>query len=199
MTSLRPVDKKIFEYIHHLYYENKTSKDLSWQDHQDSDWIFHSKLTKYYNLCFKNVQEYIKNCTILDIGCNIGSKISWFENLGASSYIGIDPDPKCVELAKTVTNIINMECSIYQTTAEESQIIADTSFLLSVSHKFKNQQVVLENLCSQNFVMETWIEKIGCFSEQYYVDLLSKKYKITYKTFLQSDKLVIAGTRLDNV
>ena len=190
-------DAHIWEYIHHLYFEGKTYEDIPLKKHKPMGLVIDEKNADYYKCCFEPLQQYIKDCSILDVGCFIGNKIHWFEKLSAKSYIGIDPDPKCIRVAKIAAKISNMPADVVQTTAEEYNFKADTTVLLSVTHKFSSQNTILDKITSNNFIMETWVDQNNCWSSEKYINYLTKKYDITYQHYYTKNKLVLAGTRLD--
>lgn len=175
--SMRSFDIKVFEYIHHLYSEKKDESHLSWADHVSCDpsiWKPDAWLLQYEKLAFENCSDLIKGKRVLDMGCNIGSKISWLENYGATHYTGVDPNAHDLKYAKIVADIVDINCELVNTTAENFEYKNyDTGLLLSVTHWLRDQELVLSKLFNhcQHTIIDTWIAKEGCNGLSYYLDL----------------------------
>ena len=82
MSYPRKYDRKLFEYVNYLNENGFTVQDKPWEEYKKttSTWKFPSELEVYYSRMWYNQKELIENKKIFDLGCEIGSKISWFHS-----------------------------------------------------------------------------------------------------------------------
>ena len=199
---LRQFDIQLFEYIHHLFYENKSESELQWKDHVSCGWKPDQWLLNYYKLAFEKSSSLIENKNILDVGCHIGCKISWFENLGAKSYTGLDPDPVCISYATIISKIVDLKCNITQSTAEDFKYKKyDTAFILGVLHHFRDETSALEKIlnCCENIVIDTWVNCNNCKDLSYYINFLEKQsFKIISIDQVKTNRYVIISSKQES-
>ena len=172
---LRERDYHIFEYIHHMYFEGKKYEDLPFRNHVSSGFRSDVWVDKYFQAVFEKSAIFFKNKIVLDIGCEIGSKISWIELFDAKEYVGIDPDKKHIYYAKIIAEIVNLNTSIIQSTAEHFVYEKyDTGLLLSVTQHLENQEYVISSMCNNcdNVIIDTWVNCRNCKSLSEYISLV---------------------------
>ncbi len=155
---LREFDKKVFEYIHHLHLTEKTTKDLSFEDHKPCDpsvWQFPKWLETYYQTVFLDFKHILENKTVLDVGCGLGDHISWFENCGVKELINIDNNPNVITYAKIVSDLVKMKTSCHVASAEDFKLEAETIYMLGVNHMMKNQKEVYKTLKCNDLIVDS--------------------------------------------
>ena len=159
--QLTKKDKRMFEYICHLHHENKDYKNLTWQMHQQlpsSDWQFPNELEEYYQHCFADNLDLIQNKKVIDIGCEYGNKIPWFDKFSPKHLLCIDPNSKHMYLANYVATLVDCDTSCITGKAEDCDLKADTVFMLSVNQHFDNQLDLLDKLDCEHIVIDTWTD-----------------------------------------
>lgn len=200
---LTDLDLRIFEYVHHMYYENKSTECLAWEDHisinfRPDEWVF-----KYYEIAFNRCKRFIENKNIIDVGCEIGSKINWFSGLGAKKYTGVDPNKTHLYYANMVSDIVSdmvdIDCKLIESSAEDlTYSFFDTGFLLSVTQHLKDEKKVIANLTKfcTNLVIDTWVNCRGCGSLSYYVELIEQNNcKVVMLEQIKKDRYLIVATK----
>jgi len=177
--ELSKTDKRKFEYINHLHFDKQPPYVLTWDEYQkrpNSDWLFPKQLEIYFEKVFADNKDIIESKTILDIGCEYGSKIPWFDKFNPEKITCIDPSEYNITLANHVANISDQKCrvSCECISAEEYNLEADTIFMLSVNQFFENQQMIYSKLKCENLVIDTWLDRnisynelLTCFKDNY--------------------------------
>ena len=178
------LNKQRFEYIWHLYYENKTDKDLPFADHIPCDpkvWQFPKALELYHDIVFKTMPEAFKDKTILDVGCGTAWYLGCMED-SVKHYKGIDIDDKNIKYAKIMSNNVAIDSSINLHSIETYDCRADTILMLSVTHELDNVEKALQRFNSEYLVMDSW-EKFHGNHLNDHIDLLREKgYQLEHQT-----------------
>ena len=155
---LREFDKKVFEYVHHLHLTGKTTKDLSFEDHNQCDsniWQFPKWQETYYQTVFLNFKHILENKTVLDVGCGLGDHISWFESCGVKELTNIDNNPSVIPYAKICGNLVKMKTSCYVASAEDFKLEAQTIYMLGVNQGMKKQKEVYKTLKCDDLIIDS--------------------------------------------
>lgn len=184
MSYPRKIDKKLFEYVNYLNENSFTTLDKPWEIYKQStsDWKFPSELEVYYSRMWYNQKHLVEDKNIFDLGCEIGSKISWFESLSPSNYVGTDIDYTRCELAKSISQIVYGKPCVTHMTPQEvhkhtSTMFYDTIFCLSVNQYMSNPWTTLMDLKCDNLVIDTWTNQGVSLSSM--LEILTEKYTLT--------------------
>ena len=176
------LNKQRFEYIWHLYYENKTEKDLAFVDHVPCDpkiWQFPAHLIEYHKLVFETNKDVFNDKTVLDIGCGTAWYLGCLEN--AKKYIGADLDKKSLKYAKIMASLIDVDSEISLNIAERLNCTADTIMLLSVTHHLKDLKTVFSKFDCKNIVLDSYEELQGMHLNELILLLEKKGFALTHK------------------
>lgn len=177
------LNKQRFEYIWHLYNENKTERDLAFKDHVPCDpdvWQFPEHLIEYHKLVFETNKDAFNNKTVLDIGCGTAWYLGCMEN--AKKYIGIDPDEKSVKYAKIMASLTDLDAEISFSTAEKIDSTADTIMLLSVTQHLKYLKTVFSKFDCKNVILDSWEQLQGVHLNELITLLEKQGYALTHKS-----------------
>lgn len=194
MSYLRKFDKKLFEYVNHLNEEGKYAKDLPWDQYSktSSDWQFPASLEVYYARMWYNQKHILQNKTVLDLGCEIGSKISWFESCGVKDYVGIDTDKNRSDLANDISEIVfGNKCVMHHTpTAIVKHLEThsyDVIYMMSVNQYMSNPWHTINAIQCQYLIMDTWINQGISLSDT--LEHLTEKYNLIKLIKLWKDRV----------
>jgi SAM-dependent methyltransferase len=176
------LNKQRFEYIWHLYNENKTAKDLAFRDHVPCDpdvWQFPEHLIEYHKLVFETNRDAFDNTTILDIGCGTAWYMGCMQN--AKKYIGADPDEKSIRYARIMASLIDIDAEISFNTAEKIDCTADTIMLLSVTQHLNDLKTVFAKFDCKNIILDSWEQLRGVHLNELVVLLETQGFALTHK------------------
>ena len=184
MSYPRKFDRKLFEYVNYLNENNYTVQDKPWDAYSQtsSDWKFPSELEVYYSRMWYNQKKLIENKKVFDLGCEIGSKISWFESLGPQSYHGTDIDETRTKLAKSISHIVFGNDCVTHMTPEQvhthtSTTHYDTVYCMSVNQYMSKPWTTIMNLKCNNLVIDTWTNQGVSLTST--LEILTEKYRLT--------------------
>jgi SAM-dependent methyltransferase len=189
MTRLDKTDKRMFEYINHLHFGGVDHKDLSWEQHSQrpaSPWKFPMELETYFKNVFVDNKDIINNKKVLDIGCEYGTKIPWFDKMQPSELVCIDPNKEYFYIANYISGLTTTNTVCVNSKAEDFTLTADTIFLLSVNHHFEDQFAIYERLECNHLVLDTWTDR--AISISHITNFLEKKYTVESETYLNFKK-----------
>jgi len=176
------LNKHRFEYIWHLYNENKTDNDLAFADHTPCDpevWQFPKHLIEYHKLIFEANKNAFNNKTVLDIGCGTAWYLGCLEN--AKKYIGVDPDEKSIRYAKIMASLVHLDSDISVDSAEKIQCKADTIMLLSVTQHLKYLKTVFSKFDCEHIILDSWEELRGVHLNELISQLEKQGFVLTQK------------------
>ena len=168
MIKLDKTDKRMFEYINHLHFGKVDHKDLTWEEHSlrpASSWVFPEMLETYFEKVFVANKDIIANKKILDVGCEYGTKIPWFDKMSPLEMTCIEPNTAHSYIASYVAGLAETKVTCVNVKAEDYPLTADTIFLLSVNHHLDNEFEVYKNLDCDHFVLDTWTDRNSSFAE----------------------------------
>ena len=196
MNQLDKTDKRMFEYINHLYFGVVDHKDLTWEQHSQrpsSSWTFPTELETYFDNVFVDNKDIITNKKILDIGCEYGTKIPWFAKMQPSELVCIDPNKEHFYIANHVSSLVG---KLTKTTticvnakAEDFTLTADTIFLLSVNHYVEDQFEIYKRLDCNHLVLDTWTD--GTISISDITNFLEKKYTLENEVYFKKNRVIL--------
>lgn len=190
--NLKKEDKKLFEYLSHLRFGNVDYKNLSWQEYllrPDSDWQFPAELDDYFKKVFFENLDIIEGKKVLDVGCEYGNKIPWFDKMNPKELICIDPTQKDIYIASYAGDLIKTPTKCIVSTAENFDLTADSIFMLGVNHHFKNQYVVYEKIKCDNLILDTWTDRNPGYGD--IVNFLSKNYNLEKTKHIRKNRVII--------
>mgnify|MGYP001189478321 FL=1 len=196
---LKKLDKRMFEYLSHLKFGQVDHKTLSWKDHlklPSSDWQFPTELESYFLKCFFLNKDIINDKDVLDIGCEYGNKIPWFDKFKPKKITCIDPSAEDLYIAKMVATLVDTDTECVRTKAEDYQLKADTIFMLSVNHHLDDEFSIYDKLECDNLIIDTWTDKTPI---QKILEALEKKFMIESKIFYKKDRLILRCKRKTNL
>ena len=198
MSYLGQFDKQLFEYSWHLYENGYTAKDKPWKDYKllKSTWQFPDTLHSYYARMWVNQRHLIEGKKILDIGCEIGSKISWFHSLKPASYYGLDPDPTRSAIAKSISEIVYGQSCVDCLSSNEiykhtESTFYDTVYVMSVTQYMDKPWSTLMHLQCRNLVIDISTDKHNLATS---LEVLSEKYNIIQVTRLLESRVGVVLT-----
>ena len=157
--EFQKIDKKMFEYLGHLYYGPVDYKDLPWEEYitqPDSDWQFPIVQLEYWKKVFLENIDIIAYKTVLDIGCWYGNKIPWFDKLQPTSLTCIDPVPNHIYISEYASSLVKTPTTCVTTKAEDYPLVAHTITMLSMNHNFDDELAVYDKLQCKYFILDTW-------------------------------------------
>ena len=196
---LQKIDKRMFEYLSHLKFGQVDYKQLSWNDHlklPSSDWKFPAELETYFLKCFFLNKDIINDKEVLDIGCEYGNKIPWFDKFKPRKLTCIDPSEKDIYIANMVATLVDTDTQCYQTKAEDYQLKADTIFMLSVNHHLEDEFSIYDRLDCDNLVIDTWTDRTPIDN---ILQALRKKFTIDSKIVFKDNRLILRCKRKKNL
>ena len=160
------IDKKMFEYLGHLYYGHVDYKDLPWEEYvtrPDSDWQFPIEQLEYWKKVFLKNIDIIANKTVLDIGCWYGNKVPWFDKLLPTSVTCIDPGTyngsDYMYICEYAASLVKTPTTCVTTKAEDYPLVAHTITMLGVNHNFDDELAVYDKLQCKYFILDTWTDE----------------------------------------
>jgi len=191
MMTLSKTDKKMFEYLSHLKFGKVDHRDLSWGEYEalpNSDWQFPKELEEYFEECFCRNADVIQGKKLLDIGCEYGNKIPWFDKFDPEALTCIDPNPADLYIANYVGSILKTPTVCVETKAEDYQLSADTIFMLSSNHHFDDQFLVYSKLDCEHLIIDTWTDKVPINKV---LERLDKKFILERNWFFRPNRIVM--------
>tara|TARA_B100001115_G_C15803324_1_gene397476 strand:+ start:61 stop:1188 length:1128 start_codon:yes stop_codon:yes gene_type:complete len=192
---LQKIDKRMFEYLSHLKFGQVDHKELSWNDHlklPSSDWKFPAELETYFLKCFFLNKDIINDKEVLDIGCEYGNKIPWFDKFKPRKLTCIDPSKEDIYIANMVATLVDTDTQCYQAKAEDYQLKADTIFMLSVNHHLDDELPIYDRLDCDNLVIDTWTDRTPIDK---ILQALGKKFTIQSKILFKDNRMILRCKR----
>jgi len=177
------IDKHRFEYIWHLFYTDKTDKDLPFHEHKQCDptiWQFPKALVEYHRLVFELGHKSFKDKTVLDIGCGMAWYLGCLENI-AKNYTGIDPNVKSIEYAEIMSRIVNIDTNISVGKAESIEYKADTIMMLGVTQHVPDVKRIFEKFNCDNIILDSWEKLHGIHLNDLIIYFESKGFLLNEK------------------
>ena len=196
--ELEKIDKRMFEYLGHLRFGKVDYNDLPWNDYllrPSSDWQFPVDLEDYFKVVFFENEDIIKNKKVLDVGCEYGNKIPWFDKMNPNELTCIDPNAKDIYIANHVGQLVDTPTTCVVSTAESFDLDADTVFMLSVNHHLEDEFLVYNKINCKYLVIDTWTDRDTNYSEV--VQFLSKKYELEVKKNIKENKVLLRFKRYE--
>ena len=190
--ELEKIDKRMFEYLGHLRFGKVDHKDLSWSDYlsrPSSEWRFPEELDYYFKKVFFENKDIIKNKKILDVGCEYGNKIPWFDKMNPKELICLDPNSDDIYIANYVGCLVETSTKCVVSTAEDFELVADSVFMLSVNHHLKNEFLVYEKIKCTHLVIDTWTDRDPDYSK--ILSFLSTKYELENETYIRKNRVIL--------
>ena len=197
MTTLSELDKRMFEYINHLHFEDIDPANLPWEEYIQrpvyTPWEFPQELELMFKTIFVDNKDIINNKKVIDIGCEYGTKIPWFAKLQPSELICIDPDKSHFTIANYVSDLIGRttttktHCATSR--AEDFDLTAETIFLLSVNHYVDDQFEIYKNLNCTHLVIDTHTDHEISLAD--INNFLGKEYTIESEVYIRTNRAVV--------
>ena len=188
---LEKIDKRMFEYLGHLRFGKVDHNDLTWQQYMQtpsSDWVFPTEMEAYFEKVFVENKDILTNKRVLDVGCEYGNKIPWFDKFKPKQLTCIDPDKECIDIASYAARLVETDTKCEVSMAEDYDLTADTVFILSVNHHLQDQYLVFDKLQCQHLVIDTWTNKVPLQEIEH---RLNVKFYLESRHDLKKDRVVL--------
>lgn len=193
--NLLQIDKRLFEYLGHLKFGKVDHKTLSWQQHQmlpSSNWKFPDDLEIYFLKVFSDNKDIIFNKDIIDIGCEYGNKIPWFDKFKPKKLTCIDPSIEDMYIANMVGDLVETDTRLITDVAENCELRADTIFMLSVNQHLLNEFVIYEKIECESLVIDTWTDRTPLKDIR---KALEKKFYVVSEFYYKPNRVVMRCDR----
>jgi len=196
--ELQKIDKRMFEYLGHLRFGKVDHANLSWNDYlsrPSSDWQFPVDLNDYFRMVFLENEDIIKNKKIIDVGCEYGNKIPWFDKMNPNELTCIDPNPQDIYIANYVGQLVDTPTTCVVSTAESFDLDADTIFMLSVNHHLADEFLVYNKINCKYLIIDTWTDRNTNYSDL--AQFLSKKYELEAQKKIKENRVLLRFKRYE--